>query len=327
MSADLYPRRASQWPASSARAPAATSTSHAGAVSRVTHGQSRLGAEVVGSLALQSERRCPLMRNKTTEAATSEQTNDALDYTPTHQERVALKAYLERKGQRAPSPRFDVQYKGDAVWLEPDHADASVGHALVANSLATGNGAFSGGLLKQLADVSRSGKRLSRDELNFVLAIVHEIAPRDPTEALLAVQMAAIHNATITAARRLTHSETIAQQDSNSNMLNKLARTFTAQIEALKRHRSNGEQTVRVTHQHVTVNNQGGQAVVAGEVLSGGGGSKKCEDQSLEPCGSDERGPTLLGNIKANRIALQGTGSPGKEGMPMPRCEGRRTER
>ncbi|MEZ5854390.1 MAG: hypothetical protein R3D67_06410 [Hyphomicrobiaceae bacterium] len=101
--------------------------------------------------------------------------------------------------------------------------------------------AFSGGLFDQLANVARQGKRLTEEELNFVLAVVHEIGPRDPTEALLASQMAAIHNA-IMASRRLTHCETIAQQDSNSNMLNKLARTFTAQIEALKRYRSTGEQ-------------------------------------------------------------------------------------
>ena len=218
------------------------------------------------------------MRSKATEAAASDPNNDELDYTPTPQEGVALKAYLDRQGMRAPSPRFDVQYKGDLACLEPDHPDAAVGHLLVANSLATGNGAFSGGILKQLADVSRAGKRLTRDELNFVLAIVHEIEPRDPTEALLAAQMAAIHAAVMTAARRLTHSETIAQQDSNSNMLNKLARTFSSQIETLKRYRSNGEQTVRVTHQHVNVN--ACQAVVG---IHGGGGSDKIDNQSHAP--------------------------------------------
>jgi hypothetical protein len=46
--------------------------------------------------------------------------------------------------------------------------------------------------------------------------------------------MAAIHNATIVAARRLTRTETIPQQDSASNMLNKLTRTFAAQVEALR---------------------------------------------------------------------------------------------
>ena len=38
------------------------------------------------------------------------------------------------------------------------------------------------------------------------------------------------NNATMTAARRLAKVETIEQRDSASNMLNKCARTFTAQV-------------------------------------------------------------------------------------------------
>ena len=79
-----------------------------------------------------------------------------------------------------------------------------------------------------------------------------------------------IHQATVRAARLLRASETIPQQDSNSNMLNKLTRTFATQVEALKRYRSKGEQ--KVTVEHVTVN-EGGQAIV-GNVETGGGGSR-----------------------------------------------------
>ncbi len=49
------------------------------------------------------------------------------------------------------------------------------------------------------------------------------------------------------------------------NRANKLLRTFTAQMEALKKHRSTGEQ--HVTVEHVTVQN-GGQAVVGTVTLS-----------------------------------------------------------
>jgi hypothetical protein len=44
----------------------------------------------------------------------------------------------------------------------------------------------------------------------------------------------------------------IPRQDSASNRLNKLARTFKEQVEASKRYRSGGELTVKV--QHATVN-------------------------------------------------------------------------
>ena len=94
--------------------------------------------------------------------------------------------------------------------------------------------------------------------MNFALAVVKGIGPRDETETLLAAQMAAIHIATMSAAQRLTKVETIPQQDSASNMLNKCSRTFAAQVEALKKYRANGEQNIKV--QHVNVH-EGGQAV------------------------------------------------------------------
>jgi hypothetical protein len=56
---------------------------------------------------------------------------------------------------------------------------------------------------------------LPREEgLNFMLSIVKGIDPRDQVEAMLAAQMAAVHNATMTFARRLNHVENIAQQES-----------------------------------------------------------------------------------------------------------------
>src|SRR5580704_2062120 len=86
-----------------------------------------------------------------------------------------------------------------------------------------------------------------------------------------------LHMSTMTFARRLAHVENIPQQDSAERAFNKLARTFAAQVEALKRYRSGGEQTVRV--EHVTVN-EGGRAIV-GNVSHGGRGSpEKMETSS-----------------------------------------------
>jgi hypothetical protein len=76
---------------------------------------------------------------------------------------------------------------------------------------------------------------------------------------MLAAQMAAVHNATMILARRLNHVDNIPQQDSAERAFNKLARTFAAQVEALKRYRTGGQQ--KVTVEHVTVN-AGGQAIV-----------------------------------------------------------------
>jgi hypothetical protein len=102
-----------------------------------------------------------------------------------------------------------------------------------------------------------------------MLSVVKGIEPRDEIEAMLAAQMAAVHMASMTFARRLAHVDTIPQQDSAERAFNKLARTFTTQMEALKRYRTGGQQ--KVTVEHVTVQ-AGGQAIV-GNVSHPGGGS------------------------------------------------------
>lgn len=104
------------------------------------------------------------------------------------------------------------------------------------------------------------------------MGFIRSIKLRDETETQLAAQMAATHAAVITFARRLNKVENIRQQDSAISGFNKLTRSYAAQMEALKRYRSTGEQ--RVTVQHVTVAD-GGQAIVGGTVTAGGGRQRK----------------------------------------------------
>jgi hypothetical protein len=136
------------------------------------------------------------------------------------------------------------------------------------DALGTRDPDFLEGFLMQLVDAGSKGRKVDGRTLNFMLSVVKGIAPKDQVEALLAAQMAVVHMATMTFALRLRHVKTIPQQDSAERAFNKLARTFAAQIEALKRYRSRGDQTVRV--EHVTVN-EGGQAIV-GNVTHGGRG-------------------------------------------------------
>ena len=190
--------------------------------------------------------------------------------------------------------RTKVEMRTGVAHLSYDHASQSTALALVANAFSTGSSHFASGLLGQLADVSRTGNEVKSTELDFMLTVVRGIAPRDETEALLAAQMAAIHNATMAAARRLNHVETIAQHDSTANALNKLARTFAAQLEALKRYRAAGEETVKV--QHVTVND-GGQAIVGN--VQHGGDHATAQLRSGESSGPPAQGAALLGDVEA----------------------------
>jgi len=180
-------------------------------------------------------------------------------YEPTPEERAAVRAHLDTKKRRVPAPRIKLGTELGVVQVSTDHPLPLLGHTLAMHALGTADGDFFDGLIGQLINVGTQGKKPDERGTNFVMAIVKGIAPKDEVEAMLATQMAAVHLATITFARRLSHVDNIAQQDSAAGAFNKLARTFAVQLEALKRYRTGGEQ--KVTVQHVTVN-EGGQAIV-----------------------------------------------------------------
>lgn len=124
---------------------------------------------------------------------------------------------------------------------------------------AAGNVTVANGLISQAAMLGSHGKQIDAQATDFALGFLDAMQPKDAAEALLITQMAAIHQATMMLARRLNHVNNIPQQDAAERALNKLGRTFAAQMDTLKRYRSKGQQTVRV--ERVTVN-EGGQAIV-----------------------------------------------------------------
>jgi len=105
------------------------------------------------------------------------------------------------------------------------------------------------------------------------LSLLSEIAPRDGVEGMLAAQMVATHEMVMIMARRSVASETVDVIESAVNLTAKLNRSFTAQMDALQRYRTKGQQKIIVEHQQVTVES-GGQAVI-GDVHHGGGGKKE----------------------------------------------------
>lgn len=131
----------------------------------------------------------------------------------------------------------------------PEQAEALMGHCI-----------------NMLARDEASDDHPGNDQRLFAVSIVADIKPRDAVERMLAVQMAATHIAMIRSGRWLANAQTIPQVQAHYSGFNKLARTYAAQVEALRKHRNGGEQTVRV--EHVTVE-AGGQAIV-GNVQHGG---------------------------------------------------------
>ncbi len=125
--------------------------------------------------------------------------------------------------------------------------------------------------LKVLRTDEANEEHPANDERAFMFASVAEMQPRDAVERLLAVQMAATHVAMMRAGRCLATARLLQQTEAHYTGFTKLARTFTAQVEALRKHRNGGKQTVTV--QHVNVGD-GGQAIV-GTVQGGGANAKK----------------------------------------------------
>jgi len=175
-------------------------------------------------------------------------------YKPTEEEvSVAV-----RQTERRKALRQAIKLAEDGA-LEIDHSDKGIGTLKLLESCGTADTKFLSPLLNQLANATGKGKDVSEADLNFVLSVIADIKPRDQLEAMLASQMACVHIASMTFARRLAHVENIPQQESAEKAYNKLLRTFTSQMEALRKYRNGGEQ--KVTVQHVQVND-GGQAVV-----------------------------------------------------------------
>lgn len=212
-----------------------------------------------------------MKKKMTAPASAGKQKAVTKPYEPTPEEQVVFKAMVTRMEELPVAPRVKVTENEGVAQLSPDHPDSGVGHILLMEAIGTVELDFLNGLLKQLANAGSQGTSVDESGLNFMLAVIKGVEPKDQVEAMLAAQMAAVHMATMTFARRLAHVDNIQQQDSAERAFNKLARTFAAQVEALRRHRTGGEQ--KVTVEHVTVN-EGGQAIV-GSVTRGGRGTRK----------------------------------------------------
>lgn len=186
------------------------------------------------------------------------------------EKRKRIERLADERKQHQASPRMELEmvdgalsvtFRGDNLTLLELEQMADIG---------TKDDDFRNGLIGQIACIGAQGRPIDNDNSNFIMAVVRSIKPRDELEAMLAVQMGAIHTASMMMARKLNNVTNLRQQDSAERTLNKLARTFTAQMDALKRYRTGGQQ--KVTVEHVTVN-EGGQAIV-GAVEAGGGGKK-----------------------------------------------------
>jgi hypothetical protein len=160
-----------------------------------------------------------------------------------------------RKAAASVAPRLTVSVNRISI----DHPDKDTGSLLFTEALGSADPEFANGIIAQLEEAVTEGKKIDEKALGFMVSVIKGIEPRDQIETMLAAQMAAVHMAMMRIIRLLADSQFVTQLDSAERAFNKLARTFTSQVDALKRYRTGGEQ--KVTVQHVSVS-EGGQAIV-----------------------------------------------------------------
>lgn len=197
-----------------------------------------------------------------------------------------------------------------------DHPSQEVAGAVVMQAFGVTDQRMFNGLIRQLVNAVSKGNKIDADELNAAVAMVAGIAPRDPLEAMLAVQMVAVQFSSMRHTRSMLTCDTIDQLDIQERVVNKLMRTFTTQMEALRKHRNGGNQKVVVEHVHV---HSGGQAIV-GNVTHGGRGGNQKGVQSHEQ--QDLSLPTraaVLGYVEADQMQMPGASGARQDSVPVPR--------
>ena len=113
-------------------------------------------------------------------------------------------------------------------------------------------------LISQAANAALWKKSVDYRTIQFTVEFLQGIGPRDATEIVLAAHTTQIHLALMAAHYRLANWDS-DEMDAATRAVNNLTRSLLSLQEALKRHRSGGEQ--RVTVRHVSVSD-GGQAIV-----------------------------------------------------------------
>jgi hypothetical protein len=209
---------------------------------------------------------------------------------PTEAEQAEIRALAKRKKARRRAPRFAVEQEGAQVRIAPAGVHADAAAARVMNAFGITSNDLAERLMTQIVaatHIQPPGVPVAEGTLNAALAAVTGIAPRDEAEAMLAAQMVSVHWLAMAMLQRAALDQPNFEiYDSIVNRATKLLRTYTAQLETLKRYRSAGEQRVVVQHQHVSVTADQAAVQVNGvgnPAPEGRGATSKLEDQAHGP--------------------------------------------
>jgi hypothetical protein len=161
----------------------------------------------------------------------------------------------------------------DLAKAHPPDGEGKLWWAQLKKALGTSSSAFVNASLIQLQGAARlPGSGISEIAVNAALAIIEAAAPKNEVEAALAVQMAATHTAAMTVLERLGGGHGRERRVAAfASAAARLLRTYTHQVETLRRLRHGGAQVIRIERVDV---NDGGQAVI-GNVSAGSKGESE----------------------------------------------------
>lgn len=204
------------------------------------------------------------------------------------QERI--QAWKEKKGRDETGVNFTASLhpeKENAFNVEQKlNSDINKAHCIkdVVGSLystlsGSGNEAYSDLFISEAsaAMINNNSADGASSALNAFQGGMISMNPQDVIEAQLCAKLMVLHSKAMLFMSRTTIAQYQKNIDHNLNNATKCMRLHNETLEALNRYKRKGEQLVKVVHQYVQVN-EGGQAVVTGEMTPGGGKKKKVKE-------------------------------------------------
>ena len=192
----------------------------------------------------------------------------------TEEEKARIAKYDERKKRKSVKVKIVKSDSGESQ-ITVENPKGQLYEVKMLEALGTPDSDLQIRLLDQVVQTFKgtvSADGFDNDKVvsayNSTMAILTGIQPQDEIEGMLAVQMIGVHNMAMeTLKRAMISDQTFEGKQANVNQSTKMLRTYIAQMEAIKKYRTGGQQKMVVEHVHV---NEGGQAIV-GTVNQGGG--------------------------------------------------------
>jgi hypothetical protein len=180
-----------------------------------------------------------------------------------------LAAALKRKADRRPPVPVKAQANDDGVVQMGEALTDEAARSELQDICGTRSDDWMNGIVRGLTNAAGAKDEDSAATLLEGLAFLNGVGPRDEVEAALAAQMFALHRASMNLAQRMGDAVFRDAFHDFGDLLVKTTRTFAAQVEALAKLRNGGKQQVEV--RYVYVDARGGQNVIGGDIVTGGG--------------------------------------------------------